>query len=116
MSRLMQIDVRLLPVYGTGGLRGAFPKLASFLKECGRARLLEQAPSLYQLVEKLERVGIDPAVSDRKKAGLLRMLPRLERLRDEAREHLLGYRLKDLDSCLYQLEDLFEDLEKELEW
>ena len=116
MSRFMQIDLKLLPLYGSGGLRHAFPNLASWLKACGRDRLLREEPPLYQLVEGLERLATDPAVPAATKAGLMRLLPRFSRVRDEAREHLLSYRLKDLDACLYRLEDLFQDLEKELEW
>jgi len=112
----MQIDVKVVPVYGSGGLRHAFPNLASWLKACGRDRLLREEPPLYQLVEGLERLATDPAVPAATKAGLMRLLPRFSRIRDEAREHLLSYRLKDLDACLYRLEDLFQDLEKELEW
>ena len=115
MSRWMQIDIRLLPVYGPGGLRKVFPKIAAFLKECGYERSLEQEPSLYHLVEVLERVRKDPNVPSPEKGDLEAAgFDRLVAVRDEARLHLLARRLNELDRSLYVLEDLFQDLERDL--
>jgi len=114
MSRWMQIDIRLLPVYGPGGLRKVFPKIAAFLKERGYERSLEQEPSLYHLVEVLERVHKDPHVPSPEKRALEAGFDCLVAVRDEARLHLLARRLNELERSLYLLEDLFQDLERDL--
>lgn len=116
MSRYMQIDVRLLPFFGSDGFGKAFPNLVKFLRNNNRGRLVEDEPSLYHLVEALEGVTNDPAVPDRSKQAFEKTFGPIKAIRDEAREHLLAFRLKELDRCLYRLEDAFEELEKELEW
>ncbi|SMC21537.1 hypothetical protein SAMN02746041_01205 [Desulfacinum hydrothermale DSM 13146] len=116
MSRTMQIDIRLLPAYGSGGLAKAFPRCAAMFRDVGKERVPEESPTLYHLVDELVRLMQDPAVPDRWKRPLGRHLDRLKQCRDEAREHLLGRRLNELDQSLYGLEDAFEDLERDLSW
>lgn len=116
MSKFVQIEIRLVPIYGAGGLGKNFPKFAEFLKKHGYTKVLEDQPSLYHLVDVLVRICNDPAVSKEAKAAILRMENQFETVRDEAREHLLARRLNELDQSLYRLEDLYVDLETELEW
>ncbi len=35
MSKFMEIEIKLIPIYGSAGFAGRFPKLASFLREMG---------------------------------------------------------------------------------
>jgi len=116
MSKYMQIDIRLLPVYGTGGLPDQFPRLAKLLKGARYVRVLEEEPSLYHMVDVLIRIKNDPAVAVNAKRAVVRMIDQFVKVRDEAREHLLARRLNELDRALYRLEDLFQDLERELRW
>lgn len=114
MSRTMQIDIRLVPAYGSGGLAKAYPRCAAMFRDVGKERIVEEGPSLFHLVDELVRLMNDPAVPERWKRPLGLHLDRLKRCRDEARDHLLGRRLNELDRSLYRLEDAYDDLEKDL--
>jgi hypothetical protein len=110
MSKYMQIDVRLLPVYGEGGLKKAFPELYRLLDEGGYNLVLEREPSLYEMVEVMIRMNNDPHVGGESKKKISGKLDEMIRVRDRGREALLGGRLNELDGLLYRLEDLFGDL------
>jgi hypothetical protein len=114
MSRFLQIDIRLLPAYGSGGLKAHFPHLILFLASCGHHRLIEEEPSVYDLVDGLIRIEKDPHVEAREKRPLEVLLEPIRKTRDDARELLLARRLTELDQVLYRLEDLFLDLERDL--
>ena len=110
MSKYMQIDVRLLPAYGEGGLKKAFPGLFKLLSDSGYDLVIEKEPSLYEMVEVMIRIKNDPHVSEDSKKPMIRKLNELIKVRDQARESLLARRLNELDRLLYRLEDLFGDL------
>jgi hypothetical protein len=114
MIKYMQIDIRLLPVYGTGGLKGAFPNLFEFLGSNGYDPVINKEPSLYEMVEVMIRVKNDPHVRPDSKKPIVSKLGELLKVRDLARESLLARRLDDLDRFLYRLEDLFGDIEGNL--
>jgi hypothetical protein len=113
MSQYMQIDIRLLPFYEKG-FKTHFSRLAAVLE---REKVLapgENEPSLYFLVDLLQRMDVDPAVPSPVKAAMSPFLKRLAALKDKAREALLAKRLDELDRLLYLLEDEFEHLESSL--
>ena len=114
MSKYMQIDIRLMAVYGGGGLKGAFPGLFEFLGGNGYDRVLDKEPSLYEMVEVMIRVKNDPHVSADSKKPIVSKLGDLIKVRDLARQSILARRLDELDRFLYRLEDLFGDLEANL--
>ena len=114
MSEFSQIDIRVTPVYGEGGLSRAFPHLARLLKDYRYTLVLNEEPSLYAMVDVLIRVKNDPAVPETAKRAILQREREFVKVRDQAREQLLGRRLNELDRTLYVLEDLFKELEKEL--
>lgn len=116
MSKWIQIDIRLQAAYGEGGLAGCFPNLAKLLKRYDHTRVLEQEPSPYHLVDTLVRLRNDPHVAASDKRALVQRIEELQRVREQAREQLLGRHLNELDETLYQLEDLFRDLDRELTW
>lgn len=116
MSKFIEIEIKLIPIYGSAGLAGRFPNLANFLKEWGYERVLEEQPNVYQLVDVLTRLRNDPAIPDTAKKPIHRFHDKIQKVRDEAREHLLSRHLNELDQTLYRLEDLYEDLEKEMGW
>ncbi len=116
MSQWMQIDIRLRPAYGATGLAGHLPNLASLLKRCGYSRVLEEEPTLYHLVDTLVGLRNDPHVAASDKRALEHLLETVREVRERAREQLLARRLNELDKTLYQLEDLFQDLDRELNW
>jgi len=114
MSRYMQIDIRLLPIYGAGGLKGAFPNLFEFLSTNGYDRVIDKEPPLYEMVEVMIRIKNDPHVRPGSIKPLVSKLDELIKVRDQARESLLARRLDELDRHLYRLEDLFGDLDGNL--
>jgi hypothetical protein len=109
----MQIDIRLLPFYAKG-FKTHFPRLAGVLERERYLATGENEPSLYFLVDLLQRMEVDPAVPSPVKAAMNPFLGRLSALKDKAREALLERRLNDLDRLLYLLEDEFENLETSL--
>ncbi len=110
MSKYMQIDIRLLPAYGEGGLENAFPHIFKLLSDSGYDLVIAKEPSLYEMVEVMIRIKNDPHVSEISKKPIVRKLDELIKVRNEARESLLARKLNELDRLLYKLEDLFEDL------
>ncbi|ROQ90707.1 hypothetical protein [Desulfosoma caldarium] len=116
MSRTMHIDVRLLPVYDRLPFDKLYPGCAALLRDVGKKSLLEKTPTLYHLVDELVRTARDPNVSGLWKKVLQKHVPELVRCRDQAREALLARELRELDQMLYRLEDLFDDLDKDLRW
>ncbi len=96
MSKYMQIDIRLLPAYGEGGLRKTFPHLFSILEESGYDLVIEKEPSLYEMVEVMIRMKNDPHVREGAKKAITAKLGELVKLRDEPREALLARRLDEL--------------------
>ncbi|MEN6438061.1 MAG: hypothetical protein ABFD97_05720 [Syntrophobacter sp.] len=111
MSKYAQIEIRVLPAYGTGGLKGAFPNLYGTLAKFGYDLVIKREPSLYEMVEVLVRIRNDPHVPDNAKKPIAIALDHIVKLRDDALEFLLARRLDELDRLLYRLEDLFSDLE-----
>lgn len=110
MSKYTQIDIRLLPVYGAGGLKKAFPDLFNLLSVSGYDLVIEKEPSLYEMVDVMVRIKNDPHVREDSKKPIIRKLNELIKVRDQARESLLALQLNELDRFLYRLEDLFGDL------
>ena len=110
MSKYMQIDVRLLPIYGEGGLKTAFPELFRLLDAGGYNLVIDREPSLYEMVEVMSRMHNDPHVQGESKKRITEKLDAMIKVRDQAREALLAGRLSELDRLLYGLEDLFSDL------
>lgn len=116
MSRTMQIEIRLVPVYDQGGFAKQYPGCSALLRDVGKKRLADEPITLYHLVEELARTARDPSVSGLWKKVLEKHMSPLVQCRDEAREALLARDLRELDRLLYRLEDLFRDLDKDLLW
>ncbi|MFZ2446253.1 MAG: hypothetical protein WAW37_07845 [Syntrophobacteraceae bacterium] len=114
MSKYVEINVRLMAVYGQGGLKAALPNLFRLLSDYGFNLVIAKEPSLYEMVEVLVRIANDPRVPKRAKKPITEKLDEFVKTRDAARELLLSRRLKELDHVLYGLEDLFADLDPQL--
>lgn len=112
----MHIEIRLIPVYDQGGFAKQYPGCSALLRDVGKKRLVDEPLTLYHLVDELARMARDPNVSPLWKKVLDKHLPQVVGCRDKAREALLARELRDLDQLLYRLEDLFQDLDKDLLW
>ncbi|MGM0428571.1 MAG: hypothetical protein ACQEQ7_15205 [Thermodesulfobacteriota bacterium] len=110
MSRYMQIDIRLNPFFEKP-FEKTFPNLAHFLRQRSYKELVEKDPSLYHLTDPLVMIAESPNTPADIKERLRPYVMKLDSLKEQAREHLLARHLNELDRLLYQMEDVFEDLE-----
>ncbi|HID30261.1 MAG TPA: hypothetical protein EYP19_09680 [Desulfobacterales bacterium] len=113
MSKYMQLTVRIQSYYNKDGLKKAYPRLAhrlSYLDE----PWVEGSPSLFEIIGKLDqllyRLEGDPPFREL----LLKHRPALHRLYEGIEERIADWRLAKADRLLYQIEDIFEDIEAEL--
>lgn len=112
MSRFMQIRIEIEPVYHPD-LRAHFPKLAKTLDGLG----ISTDPSrttLYHLIREMERAlygEIRPAL----RRAIEHYRTRLLSLQEAVDERLATWKREGLDELLYQIEDVFADLEKDLD-
>ncbi|HDM78465.1 MAG TPA: hypothetical protein ENG51_18685 [Deltaproteobacteria bacterium] len=113
MSKYMQIDIRIIPFYKENFAK-TFPRIFAFFKEVGYESYVSKDRSLYELVDVLQDVVKDPAISDNFRDKLGPFYQRAIEIKKEAREMLLSRKLNELDKLLYQLEDVFEDLNEEI--
>jgi hypothetical protein len=111
MSKYMQIDIRLIPIFETG-FAEHFPGIASLLKKGGYQKHIDNDESLYLLVDYLVDLIHDPDISSDIKKRIEPYVMKMSTLKAMAREKLLSRKLDELDQYLYQIEDQFEDLEK----
>lgn len=112
MSRFQQIRVRIEPVYKKG-LAKAFPNVQRVLSGVDN-RLLEESPSLYDLVPVLVHLSqytdLEPVVS----RAVAAHGERIVQLRRQIDEKIGGWRLSEAETLLNDLEDAFQDLDKDL--
>ena len=113
MSKYMQIDIRLIPFYEKG-FDKQFPRIARLLKDVSYGTPLEKELSLYAIVDYFVGITHEPGVPSDIKSSIAPYVKKLSALKETAREQLLWRKLDELDQCLYQIEDQFEDLEKSL--
>jgi hypothetical protein len=111
MSKYMQIDIRLIPIYEKSFVE-LFPGIANLLKEGGYQKHIDDDESLYLLVDCLVDLVNDPDVSPDIKKRIAPHVTKMSALKAMAREKLLSRKLDELDQYLYQIEDQFEDMEK----
>ncbi len=113
MSKYTQIDIRLIPFYEKGLVK-QFPRIARLLREWSYRTPLEKEVSMYALVDYMADIAHEPGVPSDVKNRIAPYVSKLSALKETAREQLLSRKLNELDQCLYQIEDQFEDLEKSL--
>lgn len=115
MSKYMQIDITIKPVYKKKFSK-QFSNLSRVLKNLGYRKSVEKEPCFYELVDTFESIMRNKEISDFDKERLQPFYVKLKELKKEAIEFLLARKLDKLDKVLYQLEDTFQELEKELRY
>ena len=114
MSKYMQLTVRILPYYKKG-LMETYPRVArrfSYLDETWVQRnpsLLEIVGDLDKLLYKLEG---DPPFREL----LLQHRSALHKLYEDIEERIADWQLSKADRLLYEMEDIFDEIEEELGW
>jgi hypothetical protein len=111
MSKYMQIDIRVVPIYERK-FKKEFPHITDLFERMGRIELAEKEISFYDLVDNLFTIQNSPNLPAEVKRVIDPYVNRMVEIKKQAREHLLGRRLNELDQLLYQIEDQFEDLEQ----
>jgi hypothetical protein len=112
MSKYLQLTVTVNPYYQKN-LDDTYPNLARRLKALDRD-LAERNPALYELaglVDKLLYKFDGTPVRD----VLLRHRDKLKNLHKNIQENIADWNLTQADRLLYQLEDIFDKIESELE-
>ncbi len=111
MSKYMQITVAVNP-HSQGELEKSFPKLARHLGYLD-AGLVQSNPSLYSLVSRLDQVLLAFDGTELREV-LLRRRGKLLDLHKSIEGQIANWNLAQADKLLYELEDIFEDVEEEL--
>ena len=113
MSKYMQLTVRVQSYYMKNEMKKAYPSLAHRLSYLDEA-WVEGGPSLFEITGKLDellyRVEGDPPFREL----LLKHKAGLHRLYEEIEERIADWQLAKADRLLYQIEDIFDDIEDEL--
>ncbi len=112
MSVYQQIRVRVEPVYKKG-LAKAFPRLHRVLSGVDN-RLLEDSPPLYDLVETLVDLSHASEPDPQVARAVAEHGPAIVSLRRRIEEAIGGWRLSQAEKLLYELEEAFAALEKDL--
>lgn len=109
MSKYMQITVTVLPYYPKY-LEDTYPKLARYLKT---SDLAERNPSLYGIAGQLDKLLYTFDGTPLREV-LLRHREKLRDLYKNIEENLADRNLARADQLLYKIEDVFDQIESEL--
>lgn len=112
MSKYMQLTVHVRPFY-TKGFKAAYPQLASALIHAKTIKEYEDR-SLYDLVGKLDKLLYDLDGNPRVKDILLKQMSPLKALYCQIEGGIAARELSEVDKALYQIEDIFEEIEYDL--
>ena len=111
MSKYMQLTVTVRPFYQVE-LQETFPKLARHLGHLD-PELVRSNPSLYDLAARLDKL-LYTFDGTRLREVLLKHRDLLQSLQKNIAETIADWNLAQADKLLYQMEDVFEDIEAEL--
>jgi hypothetical protein len=112
MSKHMQLTIRILPYYRKG-LKDVYPAIArrfGYLHE----PWLEENPSLFQIVGRLDKLLYQLEGDTPFRELLLQHRSALHKRYQEIEEHIADWQLSKADRLLYEMEDIFDEIEREL--
>ncbi|MGA7144550.1 MAG: hypothetical protein WBY47_08580 [Desulfobacterales bacterium] len=112
MSKYMQLTVRVRS-YHKKGLEADYPKFAkalSFLDE----KWTGQDFSLFDIAGRVDRLLYDAEGNPSFREILLKHKDTLRTLHKTAESHIADWNLAEADKTLYQIEDVFDQIEWEL--
>ena len=112
MSQYMQLAVTVEPYYHQE-FQDIYPKLARHLGYLNR-ELVQQNPSLYQLAGRLDELLLKYDGTPLREA-LLRHRDPIRQLYKNIEKDIADWNLVQVDRQLYKLEDIFADLEEQLD-
>ena len=112
MSKYMQLTVTVSPFYHQE-LADAYPKLARHLGYLDR-ELVKHNPSLYQLAGRLDELLLKYDGTPLREV-LLRHRDSIRQIYKNIEKDIADWNLAQADKLLYKLEDIFDDLEAQLD-
>lgn len=112
MSRYMQLTVTVRPFY-EHEMKKDFPKLVRYLRQAD-PELLDREPSLYELAGQLDSLLYNSDGTSLR-AVLLRQGDKLRNTHKKIQENIADRQLAQADKLLYALEDIFDEIESDLD-
>lgn len=112
MSKHMQLTVRVRPYYKKD-MKSDYPKISKGLSYIHEA-WVEEGPSLFHIVGKLDKLLYELEGNPPFRKILLKHKDELRKLHKEVEEHIADWDLAKADKTLYQIEDIFNQIEWEL--
>jgi hypothetical protein len=112
MSKYMQLTVYVRPYYDKN-LDQTYPKLAGNLRNLDRD-LVERDPSLYEIVGQLDKI-LHAFEGTKFREVFLPQREKLLKLHKSIEEKIADWNLAEADRLLYNLEDIFDKIESELD-
>jgi hypothetical protein len=112
MSKHMQLTVRVRSYYKEG-MKGHYPKIAQGLSHI-HEQWIEEGPSLFDIAGKLDKLLYEAEGNPPFKKILLKHKDELRKLHKEVEESIADWDLARADKLLYQIEDVFDQIEWEL--
>lgn len=112
MSRTMQVRISIVPFFRPS-FKALFPKLNRYLQDSG-VEIDDYKTTLYHLIVELERLLYASDVNSRFRKVIEKYMPILTPLRKGIEERIASARATEIDPILYQIEDTFFELEKDL--
>ena len=112
MSKHMQLTVRILPYYKKG-LKGAYPRVARHLSYLDET-WVEESPSLFEIVGRLDKLLYKLEGDPPFRKILLQYRSAVHKLYEDIEERIADWHLSKADRLLYEMEDIFDEIEAEL--
>ena len=112
MSKYMQLTVRIRPYYQKG-LKKAYPGIAHRLSYLDEA-WVEEGPSLYDIVGRLDKLLYQLEGDPPFREILLHYRGKLHKLYEDIQAQIADWHLGQADKLLYTIEDIFDEIEREL--
>jgi len=112
MSKYMQLTVRIRPYYKKG-FNKAYPRVASHFGYLDKS-LVDKDPSLFEIVGGLDKLLYQLEGDPPFRELLLKHRSALHKLYQGIEEHIADWHLAKADQLLYQIEDIFDEIEAEL--
>jgi hypothetical protein len=112
MSRNMQMRTRILPYY-QGGFHKVYPKIAYSLRHMNQD-FTENAPSLFELIGKWGKILHELEDNESVRNVFLKHRQSLSDLYETVEQQIGDWQLAKADQALYKIEDVFDDIEREL--
>ena len=113
MSKYMQLTVSVRPYY-KNGLKKVYPGIAGNLSYLNEG-LVEEGPSLFDIVGKLDKLLYDLEGNPPLREILLKYRDKLRKLHEGVQEHIADWDLAKADQALYKIEDIFDEIEWKLD-